>query len=143
MLISLIHIPSLGMLLTPGWQSLGKVNTPPTPVEAQYLRTLVEEDETELAHIRQAKSGLLAREEVVCAMMKNNRAILSPIRHLPPEILAIIFILWHETSEIQSRTQSHTPYRIAHVSSRWRAIALNTPRLWTRARLCSSNQKAR
>lgn len=88
--------------------TLEKVNIPPTPAEAQYLRTLVEEDETELAHIRQAKLELLAREDIVCARMKKNRAILSSIRRLPPEILAIIFILWHETSEDQSRTQPHT-----------------------------------
>lgn len=112
---------------------LEAVNTPPTLEEAQQLRTLVEADETELANIRQAMRELRAREETVCARMKRKRRLLSLIRHLPHEILAKIFILWHEERNYIF-TRPWTPFRVAHVSSRWRAIALSTPRLWTHAK---------
>ncbi|KAI5895343.1 uncharacterized protein SCHCODRAFT_02619159 [Schizophyllum commune H4-8] len=61
-----------------------------------------------------------------------SRAMISPIRRLPPEILSIIFVLvvpgdWgHCVSELLRRT-SLSSSQVCHV---WRTVALNTP--WLR-----------
>ncbi|KAJ6485531.1 hypothetical protein C8R45DRAFT_275401 [Mycena sanguinolenta] len=64
-----------------------------------------------------------------------NKAILSPLRRMPPELLGEIFS-W--TCEFSSRgTLSRgkfdvlVPWVLTWVSSRWRAVALSSPSLWS------------
>ncbi|OJT15591.1 hypothetical protein TRAPUB_5919 [Trametes pubescens] len=67
---------------------------------------------------------------------------LTPVDQIPPEILAHIFgyvlqlsghegtpKLYHGATE---RVRTRPLLALSHVSSKWRAVALNTPSLWTR-----------
>ncbi|KAJ7236419.1 hypothetical protein B0H12DRAFT_993573, partial [Mycena haematopus] len=63
-----------------------------------------------------------------------HRAILSPLRRIPPELLGEIFS-W--TSEFSDRVALPwgkfdiiVPWVLTWVSSRWRAVALSSPSLW-------------
>jgi len=52
----------------------------------------------------------------------------SLIHRLPPELLSNIFLLYDHTSGTFPTSFAWT---VAHVCSRWRQIAFNTPRLWS------------
>ncbi|KAF7371184.1 hypothetical protein MSAN_00753900 [Mycena sanguinolenta] len=59
-------------------------------------------------------------------------AILSPLRRMPPEILAEIFSLTRPNVVIPSRRRSgYSPWFLTHVSRRWREIAVSTSSLWS------------
>ena len=52
----------------------------------------------------------------------------SPIHCLPQELLSDIFLLCDHTSDTSPTSFAWT---VAHVCSRWRQTAFNTPRLWS------------
>lgn len=62
--------------------------------------------------------------------------LIAPIRCLPPEILSEIFLHCIQPHSFDSPYYSpnarldRAPWLITHVCSRWRSIALSTPRLW-------------
>jgi hypothetical protein len=62
-----------------------------------------------------------------------NRVILSPLRQFPPELLGEIFP-WTLPSIADVRDNFEilgSPWSLTHVSSRWRAVSLSTPSLWS------------
>ena len=65
----------------------------------------------------------------------NAVSFLAPIRRLPVEILAEIFLL-----SVDCRL--HSPLDLMHVCRRWRAIVLTTPRIWSSLRLCTWTKTA-
>ncbi|KAJ6483206.1 hypothetical protein C8R45DRAFT_779015, partial [Mycena sanguinolenta] len=58
-----------------------------------------------------------------------NRAVLSPLRRMPLEILGKIFLLTLPKTENAAWTNipSGIPWVFTHVSSYWRKLALSTP----------------
>ncbi|KAJ6471906.1 hypothetical protein C8R45DRAFT_414324 [Mycena sanguinolenta] len=65
-----------------------------------------------------------------------NCAILSPLRRMPPEILAEIFS-WTAPKQIQRRRDTPRPklpwpWALTRISRRWRDIVVSTPSLWSR-----------
>ncbi|KAJ7693166.1 hypothetical protein B0H17DRAFT_505588 [Mycena rosella] len=62
-----------------------------------------------------------------------NTVIISPLRRIPPELLAEIFS-WTLPSVLEARTRArldtvHSPRVLTHISSLWRAVALSTSSL--------------
>jgi len=53
----------------------------------------------------------------------------SPIHRLPPELLGNIFSFYDHTFDTLPTSFA---WAVAHVCNRWRQIALNTPRLWSK-----------
>ncbi|KDQ12049.1 hypothetical protein BOTBODRAFT_67716 [Botryobasidium botryosum FD-172 SS1] len=65
--------------------------------------------------------------------MRSRRNRHLPVYRLPSEILVIVFRLAVESSSNGTRPlATKAPFNISHVSSRWREIAITTPRLWTK-----------
>ncbi|KAL1718058.1 hypothetical protein EV715DRAFT_201772 [Schizophyllum commune] len=62
--------------------------------------------------------------------VQENKILLSPIRCLPPELLSFIFVLAVPDLWFRAPSGGMTlPF--AAVCSRWRAVALSTPQLWS------------
>ena len=60
-----------------------------------------------------------------------HRAILSPVRCLPSEIVEEIFLHYCACRTLVSHPAlSVVPWRLGHISHRWREIALSLPSLW-------------
>ncbi|KAJ7230268.1 hypothetical protein GGX14DRAFT_692091 [Mycena pura] len=62
-----------------------------------------------------------------------NRAVLSPLRRIPPEVLAEVF-LWSLPPIYgdYNLDVKQSPWVLTHVCSRWRTVALSTSSLWSR-----------
>ncbi|KAJ7474114.1 hypothetical protein FB451DRAFT_1466648 [Mycena latifolia] len=62
------------------------------------------------------------------------KGVLSPIRRIPSEILAEIFLLCRDDSlgapKYSITDRRHAPMLLGHVSSRWRQVSHSSPRLW-------------
>ncbi|KAJ7184492.1 hypothetical protein C8R46DRAFT_461585 [Mycena filopes] len=69
-----------------------------------------------------------ARDEAV-KHVREYRAIVSPLRQLPPEVLGEIFALSIGASGDSERGEP--PWYLGHICRSWRSIALTYPRLWT------------
>ncbi|KAK7000323.1 hypothetical protein R3P38DRAFT_2651632 [Favolaschia claudopus] len=123
-------------------------NTPPHPAEASVISSYVGELESHLASVQDAIQTLLARSDDLRRRHKRYKAILSPIRRLPPEILGLIFSeAVHASvsntyafgnvpsSEAALSVTRHAPWLLTHVCHHWAAVALATPALWSMLRL--------
>ncbi|KAJ7483485.1 hypothetical protein FB451DRAFT_107141 [Mycena latifolia] len=122
-------------------QELMSTNTISEVPELTFIRTVVSTSDAQLAHLEKEISRLQDRlqqlrneQGLLSRYRAQNTAILSPLRRMPPEVLAEIFSWTLPSIEDASRKfhESHSPWVLTHVSSRWRAIALSTPSLWSR-----------
>ncbi|KAJ6458894.1 hypothetical protein DFH09DRAFT_1062962 [Mycena vulgaris] len=86
------------------------------------------------ADIESAQSvlrSLLTERDQTHETLEAHRALLSPIRRVPPEVLCEIFLhCLPKTTYIQASV-AHCPLLLTQVSSNWRSVALATPALWT------------
>ncbi|KAF7344832.1 hypothetical protein MVEN_01644500 [Mycena venus] len=90
----------------------------------------------EIGLVSATLAELRERQATRQAEVKALRALISPIRRFPPEILSEIFLsLLRDvvtTSSLYSSVDtSQPPLVLGRVSSMWRATSLTTPRLWT------------
>ncbi|KAJ7769162.1 hypothetical protein DFH07DRAFT_291497 [Mycena maculata] len=119
-------------------------NVPPLESDLESIRSMISRTGTRLVSLDDEILGLqarLAKLEEERTSLSNLRAwnmgILSPLRRMPPEILGDIF--WWTlplTSEAAAYCSplnlDQSPWLLTRVSSRWRAVSLATPSLWSR-----------
>ncbi|KAF8211014.1 hypothetical protein K438DRAFT_1569429, partial [Mycena galopus ATCC 62051] len=118
-------------------------NEPPDDSEVPLVHSAISKIDARLARIDdeisafQQKLGQLkdARASLFSHRTWNN-AILSPLRRMPPEVLGEIF-MWTLPSigdalGMGKFDMTRSPWLLTQISSRWRAVALSTPSLWSR-----------
>ncbi|KAJ6569487.1 hypothetical protein B0H19DRAFT_1135681 [Mycena capillaripes] len=113
-------------------------NAPLSKLEINTIHASVQSASHDLRNLqRDLKAAKKTAEELtksvksVSAFIAAERALLSPIRALPPELLAQIFV--HQASA----STTHRGYIVAaltvsQVSTGWRTVAHATPALWVR-----------
>ncbi|TFK70803.1 hypothetical protein BDN72DRAFT_794777, partial [Pluteus cervinus] len=84
----------------------------------------------ELVRLQAQVDEVARKREAVKDYIDAHKALLSPIRRLPPEILAEVFINCLPTNRNPARSIIEAPLLLGRICSSWRRIALNTPRLW-------------
>ncbi|KAJ7124661.1 hypothetical protein C8R43DRAFT_1240962 [Mycena crocata] len=122
-------------------------NEPPTTVQSDYARQLISKRQKDSLDLSQqyylaqlTLSDIAARQHATQRDIACLKAILSPIRRVPNEILVEIFQILAATSRFLAFHYSiedprSSPLLLTHVCSLWRRIAVNTPRLWNRLEL--------
>ncbi|KAJ7505100.1 hypothetical protein B0H11DRAFT_1796641 [Mycena galericulata] len=129
--------------------SLLRKNDVPSGFQAGEVRRLLEAEQSDLAQIKETigmvsliLSELESQKSHRTQSVNALRGILSPIRRLPSELLAEIFLLCRNNS---MRTTGYSimnfreaPMVLSHISSRWRTVAIGTPMLWDTPRFRSS-----
>ncbi|KAJ6608110.1 hypothetical protein B0H10DRAFT_1955675 [Mycena sp. CBHHK59/15] len=94
-------------LCRPAIRALVNSNNPPIDSEVAVIHEMISSAENELRILK---------------------SLLLPLRQLPSEILAEIFMFCLSFSdELDTRT---APWVLGQICARWRAVALSTPRLW-------------
>ncbi|KAK0226556.1 hypothetical protein IW262DRAFT_775579 [Armillaria fumosa] len=149
----------------PDFNHLKRSNDPPLPGEIGTLRsTILDSEETAAAIDQERKEMMALRNELLkdvdllekqtsilrqkrlalSERIRGRKALLSPVRRLPSEVLVLIF---HETIEfpwkrinaiddwryfdLNRQFDADSPWSIASVSRRWREVSLSFPELWT------------
>ncbi|KXN92167.1 hypothetical protein AN958_09259 [Leucoagaricus sp. SymC.cos] len=97
--------------------------------------------DSDIAHVQLILSNLFTQRAALQHTIASHKSLLAPIRRLPNELLAEIFLSRESSSpggvnnaskSTVSFTNIHndTLWTILQVSSLWRSIAQSTPRLW-------------
>lgn len=120
------------------------VDTNGVPSEAEAImvwETLLEAEqeitrvETEIERTKKLLAHLLAEQQKLNLYVAAHKSVVSSIRHLPPEIMADIFIHALPTPDAAVPHPLCAPLIFTQVCLWWRDIALSTPRLWSSIRL--------
>ncbi|KAF9463442.1 hypothetical protein BDZ94DRAFT_1258823 [Collybia nuda] len=122
---------------------LQESNDPPNKSQIQVLETFrvhcsdritsldeeISELETKLANLTQIRNNWTSKVDI-CTK------ILSPIRHLPPEIIVEIFIHCLPGSRSRTLSRLKAPILLCQICSAWRGIALGISALWEELAVC-------
>ncbi|KAJ7657629.1 hypothetical protein DFH06DRAFT_1327712 [Mycena polygramma] len=116
-------------------------NDIPLAGEVQYIRRLLSDDQdeiddldNEITYLDFQLRDLFDNRRHLETRRRRHRAIISPIRRMPPELLCEIFAstLAGEVAGGDATPYSpKTPWRLASVSKSWRASALSYGPLWS------------
>jgi len=122
--------------------TLLSTNEPPEESEIIFIQSLLLKSDARLASLDDEISRLRDRlkqldeeRSSLTIYRARNRAILSPLRRMPPEVLGDIFSWTLPPIRDGDRARfdlDDSPWVLTHISTRWRAIALATPSLWSR-----------
>lgn len=109
-----------------------KANLPPTEEEYLQVQDDLQQARALLAAVDEEIGLLLEKRQTLEESIANNqRALTSPIRRLPPELLQCIFCLTLPTENNAVMSSKESPLLVSHVCSQWRESALSAPRLWS------------
>ncbi|TEB34971.1 hypothetical protein FA13DRAFT_1426396 [Coprinellus micaceus] len=86
----------------------------------------------EIQHLTQRLTLLHSRRETLQNTVRKYTGICSPIRALPEDILGEIFDRCLPHDRLSVFHVNDAPFLLTAVCRRWRAVALQNPRLWTR-----------
>lgn len=112
-------------------------NRLPTPAEVVTIREVITAQEEQIVamdqrieQLRERVGALIVRKELLGTEVNAQRAFISPIRRLLPEILQEIFIYCLPVTYNAVMTNREAPLLLGHVCSYWRRLAFATPGLW-------------
>jgi len=124
-------------------QHLLKSNVTPSDYEITTIRALITDAEgriEELHHRFPTRNRTYrAKESRLLEFIEAHKALLSPVRCIPSEILQEIFLFYADSHDharsISRRPSSNNaiaimPWHLGHISHRWREISLSLPSLW-------------
>ncbi|KAJ7167141.1 hypothetical protein C8R43DRAFT_917384 [Mycena crocata] len=125
--------------MDPSLMALVRSNDPPTDHQAEEIQRLIALKLPELSQLEDSisKLSLILSELRFQKRQRTDsvstlRGVLSPIRRLPSEILGEIFLNLTngDDGEDPITDFEKPPGLLGRVSSRWRAVSRNMPRLW-------------
>ncbi|KAJ7467779.1 hypothetical protein B0H11DRAFT_1664285, partial [Mycena galericulata] len=115
-------------------------NEPPEVSFVPFIHSVVSRTGARLASLDDEISSLRAQLELLekeraslFSYHMQNKGIVSPLRRMPPEVLGEIFS-WTLPSPVETWSCSRfdeSPWVLTHICSRWRAISIALPSLWS------------
>ncbi|KAF5323886.1 hypothetical protein D9611_008274 [Ephemerocybe angulata] len=136
------------MSYPPAFSSFLGTNYVPSPTEVIQLKAQVQDWDQVIADLDRDLNALqqvqqhLSRQRERCVLSKKKyEALLEPMRRVPDEILAAVFLecLQQEPEGWAAMTPTegtkHPAVTLTHVCRRWRNLAVGTPRLWAQVDL--------
>ncbi|ESK82322.1 hypothetical protein Moror_2241 [Moniliophthora roreri MCA 2997] len=118
------------MVPTSRFTSLLDTNFAPNPEEVNEIRDLLHEPEKELHVLEEQISRLRARRDELKSFVNRHRALLSPIRQIPRDVLEEIMIHCLPINRFPICSSAEPPLLLTAICRSWREIALSTPHLW-------------
>ncbi|KAF7291771.1 F-box domain-containing protein [Mycena chlorophos] len=114
-----------------------KTNLPPSNDQLIAIHAFLAATSPEFARLDEEASVLQARlasviqkRDAMGEIVNGHRALLSPIRRLPSELLGKIFVSTLPTKRDTAISADEGPMLLMQVCRSWRAVALTTPQLW-------------
>ncbi|KAJ2919723.1 hypothetical protein MD484_g692, partial [Candolleomyces efflorescens] len=116
----------------------------PSDAEMHLIKALIQEKvhaidmiDTETKGLEESLAALKARRKAHKIFITKHRALIAPIKQLPPDILQTVFLACLPAigRPQASMTCDHPAVVISHVCRHWRQLAFETPLLWSRIQL--------
>ncbi|KAF7376692.1 hypothetical protein MSAN_00086200 [Mycena sanguinolenta] len=85
----------------------------------------------EITKLQKAIDKLGEERSRVAAYVEDHKALISPVRRLPLDIIQELFIACLPTHRNCVMSASEAPVLLGHICSSWRVISHTTPRLWS------------
>ncbi|KAF8133055.1 hypothetical protein K438DRAFT_1884520, partial [Mycena galopus ATCC 62051] len=85
-----------------------------------------------IAELQKAIDELAEERATVQAYVDAHKALISPIRRLPLDMLQEIFVACLPTDRNCVMSACEAPVLLGRICSSWRNISLSTPRIWAR-----------
>ena len=104
----------------------------------QQIELTVESVENEIMRLRRSLTELENYRGQLYERITRHQAILSPIRKLPTEILAEIFLHAADDSKVvwpRKNGEGEIPLLLGKICSYWRTLSHALPQLWSKIRL--------
>jgi hypothetical protein len=123
--------------------TLLNTNEPPEDPERIFTDSVISNTETrlvwlddEIPKLREKLKQLEYERVSLLRYVSCNKAVLAPLRRMPPEVLGEIFS-WTLPTIADALNASRfdmaqSPWLLNQISSRWRAVSLSIPSLWSR-----------
>ncbi|KJA14987.1 hypothetical protein HYPSUDRAFT_122398, partial [Hypholoma sublateritium FD-334 SS-4] len=86
--------------------------------------------QAQISQLKQQLESLVQKETIMVQEVAPYRALLSPFRRLPDDILREIFLHCLPNDYIPVIDFRQPPLLLTHISRHLRQLALTTPRLW-------------
>ncbi|KAJ6594527.1 hypothetical protein B0H19DRAFT_1225651 [Mycena capillaripes] len=86
----------------------------------------------EIASLQTAIDKLMEERDTLSTYMEAHRALTSPLRRLPLDIIQEIFLACLPTHRNCAMSALEAPVILGRICSSWRTISLSMPRLWSR-----------
>ncbi|KAJ7218182.1 hypothetical protein C8J57DRAFT_1732271 [Mycena rebaudengoi] len=127
-------------------QELLRSNFPPSSPDLSHFRHIISSVpfelsryEDQISRIQNRLNSLLLERDVLRDYAAKCGSLFSPIRHVPNELLAEIFAMCSQPSEIADGTPKdelcrlgkQDLMRLSQVCSHWNQVVMNTPMLWS------------
>ena len=110
-----------------------KSNEIPSESEVIAIRALITDAEVRIEELHRRFPARDRASQVIesqlLKIIEAHKVLLSPVRYLPSEILQEIFLRYADNLH-RNVTIATMPWRLGHISHRWRKIALSFPSLW-------------
>ncbi|ESK88759.1 hypothetical protein Moror_17147 [Moniliophthora roreri MCA 2997] len=107
-------------------------NFAPSPKEILDIQKILLEPAKELHALDEQIAQLQARRDKLKSFIDNHRALLSPIRRVPSDILREIFVQCLPKDHLPTHNIHQAPLLLTGICRSWREVAITTPRLWNR-----------
>ncbi|KAJ7654593.1 hypothetical protein DFH06DRAFT_1047328 [Mycena polygramma] len=117
------------------YHTLLNSNEAPEGSELLLIQSAVSDVDAQSVRLDEEISKLEKKRASLSIRRAQNKVILSSLRRMPAEVLAEIF-LWTLPSitralDLRRFDVAASPWVLTHISSRWRAVAISTPSLWS------------
>ena len=95
----------------------------------------------EINHLHKTAHKLWQKCDGLQTFNTMHMALISPVHHMPPEILSRIFIQCQDTAPFDPTERDggvhldKVPFLLGKICSRWRYVSLSTPKLWASIQL--------
>ncbi|THU98229.1 hypothetical protein K435DRAFT_777603 [Dendrothele bispora CBS 962.96] len=113
-------------------------NVSPSEQEVACIRNLLHDPERELwrmddeiSRLKSLLHDLQSQRQQLTDYISAHRALVSPFRQFPPEIISKIFMRCLPTEHDPIRSIHSAPLLLTRICKKWREIALGTPKLWS------------
>ena len=92
----------------------------------------LQEVEAEIERLGEIMETMKMKRQSIQKIINDHNIILSPTRRLPPDVLHEIFFHCLPTHRNPIIKYSESPLLLTQICSSWRAIALSSPRIWSK-----------
>ncbi|KAF7357947.1 hypothetical protein MVEN_00841300 [Mycena venus] len=86
----------------------------------------------EIAQLQKTLDKLAEERDSLSTYVEGHKALISPVRRLPLDIIEEIFVACIPTHRNCVMSASEAPVLLGRICSSWRKISLSTPRLWAK-----------